>query len=828
MNYSALVKCNQHSNPQNQITKNENPIFLSKTSTTNRSVFSCVSNQLLSLILFTAGVLGGYTLDSATAQAPIHIEWDQHNQAVLTKDPSGQGLYNDRTATVSFSLSGDAYEYSFSVAETKNSQSISNTDTPVEKEAISGEKFLGTEFAFEQDLDYGSWYISSLHRDSDRMYLLFRPNSTAINALTQTDSVTSNLTIKMHEMVNGESREVARNSLTLTIKGESFTIQSHWNSGFDGILKVNKANQHYNDISTILYYNHGSYEIEFTSVSEATYSGNQESTVTSTTTLPASINIGQYDSTNLQQFGDNLNYGSWYIVNSYECDGYYQCKLLIFRPNVAAINALNGTDIIEAMEITYTDSDQYSEVYSLHFRIESPDTEVAISNPSCTNNEAICTSSSIEGEELEIEVTRSNHNVSAPLIVDLEISETGNMLVEEGIRTIIIEANSLSKTITFETIQDSIHEHDSEVTVTLLYSGEYTVNESQKAYTNIVNDNDIAIQLSRMEAEIIEITEGEVAEFTIVSTTGPALEDIQIDFTLIEEGPDTNNTNYVGGYAVGELPSKVILAKGQEETSITISTLDDSDFRGNGRIKLQLTANPSRYVLDNSASYSTNIVDIRENEPSFAVSALSDAVVEGDNLTFTIAIDGAVQNSQMVSIEFSGDTSFIAGELTREVEFLPTTRAKPLFIATNDNTIHNEFGIITATIVADSSYGTNDASVSVQILDDETPTISLASELTESYEGYSVDFEISADRNFALDLNVQVEFSPAELVVGPAVRTISLLASDPDLTQTFNIQLVNDQIHNKRRTLTAKLLDGGNYNINEEISNQVSVAHFRR
>ena len=217
-------------------------------------------------------------------------------------------------------------------------------------------------------------------------------------------------------------------------------------------------------------------------------------------------------------------------------------------------------------------------------------------------------------------------------------------------------------------------------------------------------------------------------------------------------------------------------------------------------------------------------MDIRENEPSFAISALSDAVVEGDNLTFTIAIDGAVQNSQMVSIEFSGDTSFIAGELTREVEFLPTTRAKPLFIATNDNTIHNESGIITATIVADSSYGTNDASVSVQILDDETPTISLTSELTESYEEYSVDFEISADRSFALDLNVQVEFSPAELVVGPAVRTISLLASDPDLTQTFNIQLVNDQIHNKRRTLTATLLDGGNYNINEEISNQVNIA----
>ena len=824
MNYTTLIQCNLHSNYK-RIPRIDNELSNLSTTTSfnNHSIFSRIGIQYLSLILFIVGFSGVFTLDSVKAQSPIHIEWEQHSQAVLTKNLNGQGAYGDRIASVSIALRGDTYNYSFSVAEIKNQLPISATETPIQRDVISTEKFPGLEYTFDQDLDYGSWYISALHSDSNMKYLLFRPNSTAINALVQSDSVTSKLTITMHELVNGELVEVAENAIAINIEGESFAVQSHWNSGFDGILKVNKAKQHYDDLSTILYYDDAEYDIEFTSVSETTHSGDQESTVTSTTITPAGVNLGPYDSTNVQQFGDNLTYGTWYIVNSYDCDGPFQCKLLLFRPNVSAINALNGKDIVESMQITYTDSDAVSEVHYIALGINSPETEVSIRNLGCPNNEQVCTSQSIEGEQLEIEVARANNFWNEPMVVELEITETGNMLVDAGIRTVTIDANSLRETITIDTIQDTVHNIDSEVTVTLLYNEEYSVNESQKAFTNIVKDNDISIQLSQMETEISQINEGEVAEFRIVSTNGPAKEDIEINFTLIEEGPDTNNQEFVGGYAIGELPTSLTLPKGEEDVTIVIETLDDTSYRGIGRLKLQLNENPNRYVLADPTNYSTNYIEILENEPSFSITALSDSVMEGDVITYTIAIDGSVQSSQTVSIEFSGDTSFIAGELTRDVEFLPTTIAKPLFIETLDNEIHNAPGTVVATIAADSSYGTESTSASVQILDDEAPIISLSTAMQDTYEDYLVDLQISADKRFTLDLNIQIELSPAELVVGSAIKTVSLPASDPDLSQTLTIQLANNHTHDQRRALTATLLAGDNYNIDEGTGNQVSI-----
>ena len=543
MKYTTPIQCTPHSNNTHKQRIN-NGISNSATtaSAIQRNTFSFAWAQLLSLVLFIAGIAGVFTLDSVKAQSPIHIDWEQHSQAVLTKNSNGQRTYDDRIAVVSFALPSDAYQYSFSVEEYKNSLSISRNETPIQTDAISSKKFPSSELAFDQNLDYGAWYVSSLHSDTNRMYLLFRPDSSAINTLTQNDSVSSRLTISMQEMVNGELIEVASDAIAVNIGGDSFAIQSIWNSGFHGFLKVNKAKQHYDDISAILYFDDVNYDIEFSSVIETTFVGNQESSVTSTTISAVDVDLGQYGSTNVQQFGNNFTYGTWYIVNSYNCDGPYQCKLLLFRPNVAAINALNGNDVTEAMQITYTDSNAQSAVFFLALGINSPDTEVSIRNLNCPNNEPVCTLSSIEGDQLEIEVARANNPWIEPLTIEFELTETGNMLVESGLKTVTIDQNSLRETITIDTIQDSIHNLDSEVTVTLQYNEEYSVNESQKAFTNIVKDNDIVIQLSRIESDIVQIHEGEVAEFRIISTSGPAQADIKIDFTMVEEGPATNNS----------------------------------------------------------------------------------------------------------------------------------------------------------------------------------------------------------------------------------------------------------------------------------------------
>ena len=639
----------------------------------------------------------------------IQIDWEQNSHAVLTQNSTGRGEYDDRIAIASFALSGEEFEYTFSVAESENNTSAASlNEYPVQKDAIFTEKFPELEFAFERGLNYGTWYISSLHPDSNQMYLLFRPNSTAINSLTATDTITSELTIIMHERINGDLVEKARNLISISIVGSPFEIQSRWNSGFDGVLKINKANLSYNDISTILYYNHTDIDLEFSKVNETTISGNQETTVSSSSVVSANVNLGQFESADIQQFGNILEFGTWYIVNSYNCEGQFQCKLLVFRPDTSAINSLVGSDVVETMEVSYTDSDGSSEVLDISFRIESPDTEVSISNLQCDTSEPGCTSSSLEGEELEFEVTRSNNNISEPLSVAIEIKETGNMLANSGLRRVTIAENSLSEVVTIDVIQDSIYNADSEVTVTLIYSEDYSVNESQKTFTNIVNDDDLSIQMSRLESGVSQIVEGEQAEFKIVSISGPVQKDIKVNFNIVEDGPATNNLDFVGGYTDGEFPTNIVMPRGQEEITVTLETIDDSSFRGIGRVKLHLLENPNQYVIHEPNNYSTNFVDILENEPNFSITTVNESIIEGNDLIYMITVDRGLQNAQTVSVELTGDTSFNNGAISQAVEFYyPATRVKYLNFKTFDNAIHNEFGTVVATIAENSKLWFN-------------------------------------------------------------------------------------------------------------------------
>ena len=359
--------------------------------------------------------------------------------------------------------------------------------------------------------------------------------------------------------------------------------------------------------------------------------------------------------------------------------------------------------------------------------------------------------------------------------------------------------------------------------MTLIYSEDYSVNESQKTFTNIVQDDDLSIQLSRLESEVSQINEGEQVEFKIVSVSGLVQKDINVNFNIVEDGPATNNPDFVGGYIDGEFPTNIVMPRGQEEVTVTLETIDDSSFRGIGRVKLHLLENPNQYVIHEPNNYSTNFVDILENEPSFSITTVNESIIEGNDLIYMITVDRGVQSAQSVSVELTGDTSFINGAISQAVEFYPATRVKYLNFKTFDNAIHNEFGTVVATIAENPNYGSTISNASIQILDNEAPTLMLESDTVSTNEGQHIKFKLVADRPFSINLDAQISFDPPELVDDSAIISVLFPASDPDLSHSFSVPIVNNHIHDKLRVLTATLIAGDNYNVNENFNNQVSI-----
>ena len=397
------------------------------------------------------------------------------------------------------------------------------------------------------------------------------------------------------------------------------------------------------------------------------------------------------------------------------------------------------------------------------------------------------------------------------------------MVTNSGMRRVTIAENSLSEVVSVDINQDTIYNADSEVTVTLIYSEDYSVNESQKTFTNIVQDDDLSIRLSRLESEVSQINEGEPVEFKIVSISGPVQKDIKVNFNIVEDGPATNNLDFVGGYTDGEFPTNIVMPRGQEEITVTLETIDDSSFRGIGRVKLHLLENPNQYVIHEPNNYSTNFVDIIENEPSFSITTVNESIIEGNDLIYMITVDRGLQNAQTVSVELTGDTSFINGAISQAVEFYPATRVKYLNFKTFDNAIHNEFGTVVATIAENPNYGSTISNASIQILDNEAPTLILESDTVSTNEGQYINFKLVADRPFSINLDAQISFDPPELVDDSAIISVLFPASDPDLSHAFLVPVVNNHIHDKLRVLTATLIAGDNYNVNENSNNQVSI-----
>ncbi len=185
-----------------------------------------------------------------------------------------------------------------------------------------------------------------------------------------------------------------------------------------------------------------------------------------------------------------------------------------------------------------------------------------------------------------------------------------------------------------------------------------------------------------------DVTEGQGATFTITATPPPSA-DLDVTVRLTSSG----------SYGVG-WGGHTVTVPTSGSISLTIATTDDSADEADGSVTATVQATSSYKVSTTHGQATVNIAD--NDVPEISITG-SQAITEGDNVSFTVnASPTPAANLEVtVAIAQSGDFGVPVGQRTVTV---PTTGSVAFTVSTTDDDANETDGLVTATVHSGSGY----------------------------------------------------------------------------------------------------------------------------
>ena len=231
-----------------------------------------------------------------------------------------------------------------------------------------------------------------------------------------------------------------------------------------------------------------------------------------------------------------------------------------------------------------------------------------------------------EGHDIVFQITASSTE-PVERRINLGINELAGSYLAEIADHIIIPANSRSAMLSIATLDNQVQESNGSVSVMIEEGPDYEVTEEFNIAFASIADNDQPLISIRAGDEI---TEDQLAEFTIQSTTISTL-----DLTIPLEY--SQNGNFA---EIADFPATVIIPAGETEIALELAIIDDNTHEQDGRIATTLVAGTD-YLIDD-VEY-TAAVNVKDNDlPTISISGIED-ITEGEVAEFMITADFAPQ-----------------------------------------------------------------------------------------------------------------------------------------------------------------------------------------
>ena len=240
--------------------------------------------------------------------------------------------------------------------------------------------------------------------------------------------------------------------------------------------------------------------------------------------------------------------------------------------------------------------------------------------------------------------TRST--LSEPLLINLAVTSTGDLIAGEIPNTITIFAGDQSALLRINTENDTEFELTGEITVQITDGPGYRPHNRDSSASIAILDDDGPMLSIAADAE--SIYEDSNASFTITAST-PIDTELTIPIAVTEAGEYLLNTEF----------EPVILPANSTEVQFQVAVEDDTVVELDGSITARILGddNYSIQVAPNDRA----TVTLQDNDVPIGISilAMKDSIQEGQLAPFKIQSQSALPETVEIGVEVTSDSSFL-------------------------------------------------------------------------------------------------------------------------------------------------------------------------
>ena len=340
-------------------------------------------------------------------------------------------------------------------------------------------------------------------------------------------------------------------------------------------------------------------------------------------------------------------------------------------------------------------------------------------------------SSVTEGTAATFTLTASSAPV-ADLTVRVMVTDPGNFIAGPAPTMVMIAASATTATLTVPTTGDEVGEANDTITVrvapNMTPNAGYTVGDPDTASVRIDDDDVPTLAMSSSQPSAVE--EGDDSEseaparlIYTVTLTGETERTVTVEYGT--SGTATENTDYRVNTGIG-MPGHLTFAPGTTSRTIEVLVTGDTIDEDDETVIITLS-NPDNATITTAAGTGT-ITD--DDTLSISIVAVTPSVTEGTAATFmltTVTADPAPATALTVMVSVTDSGNFLAGPAPTMVTIAAGETTALLTVETDDDSIGEANGMITATVTNGMGYTVGDpATAEVTITDDDAaPVVTL-------------------------------------------------------------------------------------------------------
>ena len=426
-----------------------------------------------------------------------------------------------------------------------------------------------------------------------------------------------------------------------------------------------------------------------------------------------------------------------------------------------------------------------------------------------------------EGEPVVFQISSSNPVGSDRSININAQSNFRNLYAESSSSAIILPAGETNIDLTIDAIDDDDFGADETIELTLLGGDDYRVlSENSSASIDVVdNDKPAGVSVVPIASEV---NEGDLVEFLITTSSIPT-SDLTIAVDIRE---------VAGNYVSQTIPEEIIIAAGESNAVVTITTERDGEGKADGFILAKLVGGED-YVLS-AENETAHVVVKNVDVPAITITG-SGLITEGADAIFTISSSFVPSVDIPIEIAIEESGRFLLESPPNRVILSANSLESVLRLSTEDDDNIEQNGEILVIVNPNEGYVIADPTenrASIAVRDNDTVQISLSAENTRIVEGHQANLILTASNVPENDLIISLQaeligdfeysFSPvADLV--DQVFQMTVPAGQRILQ--FQLDTVDDLILEPFGTATIALIADSEYLV-DPLANQVEIDIF--